>query len=91
MVLFFIPLVCCNSNKPPENHLLEEISNQLVQLKAEFDQKLKDLEHKCTDREVELMSAIENKKDDLLNEQLPNAISAALRDLPYVMLCAYQV
>ena len=91
MVLFFIPLVCCNSDKPPENHLLEELSSQLVHLKADFEERLKDLEAKCMDREVKLLSAIETNKADLLKEQLPNALSAALRDLPYVMLCAYQV
>ena len=91
IVLFFIQLVYCNGDKPHENHLLEEISSQLTQLKADFEEKLSDLEAKCADREVKLLSVIENNKNDLLNDQLPNAITTALRDLPYVMLCAYQV
>ena len=95
IVLFYISLVIqlvyCNSDKPPENHLLEEISSQLIQLKADFEQKLEDLDAKCTEQEVKLLAVIENTKNDLLYDQLPNAISTALRDLPYVMLCAYQV
>ena len=95
IVLFYISLVIqlvyCNSDKCPENHLLEEISSQLIQSKADFEQKLEDLDAKCRDREVKLLTVIENNKNDLLNDHLPNAISTALRDLPYVMLCAYQV
>ena len=52
MVLFLIPLVCCNSDKPPENHFLEELSIQ------KFQWKLKNLEAMCTDREAKLISFI---------------------------------
>ena len=63
----------------------------MIQLKADFEQKLENLEARCTDREDKLLAVIENNQDDLLNEQIPIAISTAMRDLPYVMLCAYQV